>query len=330
MKKTLLLSAAALVATSSVAFANCDSGEQVIKFSHVVAESGHPKGDAAQAFATAVNEKMQGRFCVEVYPNSTLYDDNKVLEAMLLGDVQMAAPSLSKFEKYTKKFRIFDLPFLFNDAEAVYRFQDSADGAKLATSIESKGLLMLSYWPNGMKQISASQPLVKPSDAAGLKFRIMTSDVLEAQFKALDASPQKLSFKEVYGGLQTGVVDGQENTYSNIYSKKFFEVQDGVTESNHGILTYGVVTSADFWNGLADADRNDLAAILAETTQEARGKAAAKNADAKQKILAAGGTIRTLSDAERSEWSKAMMPVWNEFESDIGAETLAAAQKANG
>ncbi len=329
MKKTLLMSVAALVASTSMAYASCDSGEQVIKFSHVVADTGHPKGDAANAFADAVNSQMQGRFCVEVYPNSTLYDDNKVLEAMLLGDVHLAAPSLSKFEKYTKKFRIFDLPFLFNDADAVYRFQDSADGAKLAKSIESKGLLMLSYWPNGMKQISANRPLVKPSDAAGLKFRIMTSDVLEAQFKALDASPQKLSFKEVYGGLQTGVVDGQENTYSNIYSKKFFEVQDGVTESNHGILTYGVVTSAEFWNGLADADRNELAAILAATTQDARGKAAAKNAAAKQNIIDAGGSIRILTDAERGLWANAMQPVWDQFAGDIGAETIAAAKKAN-
>ena len=329
MKKTLLMSIAALVASSSLAYASCDDGEQVIKFSHVVSDKGHPKGDAAQAFASAVNEQMQGRFCVEVYPNSTLFNDNKVLEAMLLGDVQLAAPSLSKFEKYTKKFRVFDLPFLFNDAEAVYRFQDSADGAKMASSLDSYGLKLLGYWPNGMKQISANVPLVKPTDAAGLKFRVQPSDVMAALFKTLDASPQKMAFKEVYGALQTGVVDGQENAYSNIYKKKFFEVQDGVTESNHGVLTYGVVTSAEFWNGLNDSDRNELAAILAATTADARNKAAASNASAKQSILDAGGIIRILSDSERASWAKAMRPVWDQFEGDIGQDVIDAALASN-
>ena len=329
MKKALLMSVAALVASSSLAYASCDSGEQVIKFSHVVSASGHPKGDAAAAFADAVNTQMQGRFCVEVYPNSTLFNDNKVLEAMLLGDVHLAAPSLSKFEKYTKKFRVFDLPFLFKDAKAVYRFQDSADGDKMASSLDPYGLKLLGYWPNGMKQISANRPLVKPTDAAGLKFRVQPSDVLAAQFKALNASPQKMAFKEVYGALQTGVVDGQENAYSNIYKKKFFEVQDGVTESNHGILTYGVVTSAEFWNGLKDADRNELAAILAATTADARGKAAASNSSAKQKILDAGGIIRILSDAERASWVKAMRPVWDEFAGDIGQDVIDAALASN-
>ncbi|MGR4000881.1 MAG: DctP family TRAP transporter solute-binding subunit [Alphaproteobacteria bacterium] len=316
---------AAAVLSPLSANATCNEGEKVIKLSHVVAPTGHPKGEAATAFAKAVNSKLDGRFCVKVYPNATLYDDDKVLEAMLLGDIQMAAPSLSKMEKYTKRFRIFDLPFLFRDAESVYKFQDSDAGAELARSVESKGLIMLGYWPNGMKQLSANLPLLNPEDAEGLKFRIQSSEVLQAQFEALNASPQKLAFNEVYGALQTGVVDGQENTYSNIYTRKFFEVQDGTTESNHGILTYGVVTSAKFWNSLGPLERADLAKILANVTADSRASARATNEAAKQKILDAGGEIRELSDEQRADWVKAMKPVWDQFSDDIGDDLIKSA-----
>ena len=319
------VAAAAMMAASLTAQAE----EIVIKFSHVVAPTGHPKGEAATLFAERVNERMKGKVRVEVYPNSQLFNDNKVLEALLLGDVQMAAPSLSKMEKYTKKFRIFDLPFLFKDVAAVDRFQLSSEGVGLLNSVEDKGLKGLAYWHNGIKQLSASKPLQSPADASGLKFRIMTSDVLEAQFRALDANPQKMSFKEVYGALQTGVVDGQENTWSNIYTKKFFEVQDGVTETNHGILDYIVVTSAEFWNGLPDDIRTELDAILLEVTQERNAISTDINMANRQKIIDSGTTVRALSDEERAQWVEAMRPVWAKFEEEIGADLIKAALLAN-
>jgi len=301
----------------------------VIKFSHVVKEVGHPKGEAAALFAKRVNERMAGKVKVEVYPNSQLFNDDKVLEAMLLGDVQMAAPSLSKFEQYTKKFRIFDLPFLFDDIDAVDRFQSSKAGQNLLRSMESKGLVGLGYWHNGMKQISANKPLLVPEDAKGLKFRVQQSDVLVAQFKQLGASPQKMAFKEVYGALQTGVVDGQENTWSNIYTKKFFEVQDGITESNHGLIDYLVVTSKEFWEGLPDDIRTELEQILAEVTAERNGLATEINMQNRQKILDAGSEIRQLTSEQREQWRKAMLPVWNQFEGDIGKDLIDAAMTAN-
>ena len=223
-----------------------------IKFSHVVAEN-TPKGQMAMRFKELVEERLDGKVTVSVFPNSQLFGDNKVLEAMLLGDVQMAAPSLSKFQKYTKQLQVFDLPFLFKDMEAVNKFQQSATGQELLTSLEKRGLVGLGYLHNGMKQLSAGEPMRTPEDAAGKKFRIMTSDVLQAQFEAVDAVPLKKPFSEVFTLLQTQAIDGQENTWSNIYSKKFHEVQPYITESNHGLLDYMVVTSAEFWKGL-DAD----------------------------------------------------------------------------
>lgn len=332
MKFRILAASCALLmgsVVSGAALAKCDDGEIMIKFAHVTNNDKHPKGIAASLLEKRINEEMNGKACMQVYPNSTLYDDNKVLEAMLNGDVQMAAPSLSKFEKFTKKFRIFDLPFVFEDVDAVDRFQNSNDGEKLKNAMKRRGLKGLAFWHNGMKQMSANRPLIKPSDAKGLKFRVQASDVLVAQFEQLGASPQKMSFKEVYGGLQTKVIDGQENTWSNIYGKKFFEVQDGVTETNHGIIDYLVVTSNKWWDDLPGDVRDQLSGILREVTDVRNGESTNVNNANKKNIIDAGGTVRTLTAAQRQEWVAAMKPVWKKFEKDIGADLMDAALKAN-
>ena len=331
MRKLLSTAAVAGLALgfTGAAHAQCDSGETTIKFSHVVAETGHPKGEAAAAFAERVNEELDGQVCVEVYPNTQLYDDDKVLQAMLLGDVQMAAPSLSKFEQYTKQYRIFDLPFLFDDIEAVDRFQASEAGQELLGAMEDKGLKGLAYWHNGMKQLSAGKPLLEPADAKGLKFRIQESDVLEEQFRELGANPQKMGFAEVYGALQQGVVDGQENTWSNIYTQKFHEVQDGITETNHGVIDYLVVTSEQFWNSMPEDTRAEVERILGEVTQKYNDMSHQINLDARQKIADAGVEIRELSPEQRDMWVEAMKPVWAEFEDDIGKDMIESALAAN-
>jgi len=324
---TSVLGAVAL--SASAAFAACDPGETVIKFSHVTNTDKHPKGIAASLLEKRVNEEMNGKVCIEVFPNTSLYNDDQVLEAMLAGDVQMAAPSLSKFEKFTKKFRIFDLPFMFADVNAVDKFQNSEAGQALKDSMRRRGLQGLAFWHNGMKQLSASKPLMVPGDAAGLKFRVQPSDVLVAQMEAIGANPQKMAFSEVYGALQTGVVDGQENTWSNIYGRKFFEVQDGTTESNHGIIDYLVVTSAEWWDGLPEDVRTQLKTILDEVTEARNAESTAVNEEAKGLIVKAGGVIRTLTPEQRQMWVDTMKPVWTKFEGDIGAELIEAAQAAN-
>ena len=331
MHKSLLglaISSALLMTTTS-SMATCDPGEVVIKFSHVTNTDKHPKGIAATLLEKRVNEEMNGKACMQVFPNSTLYDDNKVLEAILNGDVQMAAPSLSKFEKFTKKFRIFDLPFVFKDINAVDKFQNSPDGEKLKGSMKRRKLLGLAFWHNGMKQMSANKPLILPADAKDLKFRVQASDVLVAQFEQLGASPQKMSFKEVYGGLQTKVIDGQENTWSNIYGKKFFEVQDGTTETNHGVIDYLVVTSTKWWDSLADDVRTQLSGILKEVTEVRNAESTKVNNTNKENIIKAGGVVRTLTDEQRQAWVDAMKPVWTKFEKDIGEELMSAALKSN-
>jgi C4-dicarboxylate-binding protein DctP len=304
---------------------DCDPGERVVKFSHVTGGTTHPKVVAANNFAARVNKELNGVLCVEVYPNSTLFGDSKELEALLLGDVQFLAPSLSKFGSYTKKLGVFDLPFIFKDMDAAIRFTNSKVGKSLLNSMEGVGFVGLGYWMSGMKYFSANKPLLLPTDAKGLKFRVQTSDVAKAMIAAMGASPQPMAFSEVYGALQTGVVDGQENTWSNIYTKKFFEVQDGVTETNHQLLAYLFMTSKEFLDSLKPDVRAKLMKIADEVTQEANLNVKAAEAKNRQNILNAGGKIRTLTPAQRKAWVDAMKPVWKQFEGEIGKGIIDAA-----
>jgi C4-dicarboxylate-binding protein DctP len=310
-------------------FSPAQAEEIVIKFSHVVAEN-TPKGQMANKFKELVEQRLPGKVKVEVFPNSQLFGDNKVLEAMLLGDVQLAAPSLSKFKRYTKKLQLYDLPFLFNDMAAVERFQQGESGQKLLGSVNKKGLMGLGYLHNGMKQLSASAPLKVPADAKDKKFRIMSSDVLAAQFEAVDAVPLKKPFSEVFTLLQTKAIDGQENTWSNIYSKKFFEVQPYITESNHGVLDYMVVSSKEFWMGMPADIRTEVEKALKEAIALGNKVAGQKAEEDKQKIIdSKRSQVLTLTPAERAQWVEVMKPVWKQFEDQIGKDLIDAAYSAN-
>lgn len=327
------ISKALAVVTLSVAatgaYASCDAGERVVKFSHVTGGTTHPKVVAANNLADRVNKEMNGKLCVEVYPNSTLFGDGKELEALLLGDVQLLAPSLSKFGSYSEKYGVFDLPFIFKDMDHAIRFTKTSAGKSLLNEMkDSVGFVGLGYWMSGMKYFSANKKLEVPSDAKGLKFRVQTSDVAKKMISAMGASPQAMSFSEVYGGLQTGVVDGQENTWSNIYTKKFFEVQDSVTETNHQLLAYLFMTSSEFLDSLDKKTRQQFLMIADEVTQEANLAVKAKEAANRENILKAGGKINVLTPAQRQEWVDTMKPVWKQFESDIGKDVIKAASDA--
>jgi C4-dicarboxylate-binding protein DctP len=302
----------------------------IVKFSHVVAEA-TPKGQGALKFKEVAEKLLPGKVEVQVFPSSQLFGDAKELEALLLGDVQLIAPSLSKFDRYTKKIQVFDLPFLFDDMEAVDRFQQSKDGKALLDAMKSRGLQGLAYWHNGLKQLSTNRDkLTRPEDVKGLKFRIQASDVLEAQFRALGANPQKMAFAEVYQALQTGVVDGQENTWSNIYSQKFHEVQKTIANTNHGVIDYMVVTNAKWWQGLPDDVRKGLAQAMKEATKHANDLANELNERDRKRIAEAGkAKIQQLSKDDLAAWRKAMEPVWKKFEGDIGKDLIQAALKAN-
>jgi len=305
------------------------SGDQaqkpiVIKFPHVTAP-GTPKGQGAEKLRQLVAERLGGKVVVEVYPSSQLMNDDDSLEALAFGEVQMIAISLSKFDRLTRKFMVFDLPFLFRDLQEVEAFQNSTAGQELMGVIADKGFQGLAYWHNGMKQFGGPAPILRPEDGDGLKFRIMESDVLEAQILAMGGNPQKMAFGEVYQALQTGAIDAQENTWSNNYSQKFFEVQDYFTESNHGYLGYLLTVNPGFWNKLPVDIRTELEAIIAEVTAGVNVNALALNQQDKEKIIAANTSqILQLNNEDLESWRAVMRTVWDEFSPEIGDGIMSA------
>ncbi len=303
----------------------------VIKFSHVVA-TGTPKGKAAELFAKRAGELTKGAVKVEVYPNSTLYKDNEEMEALQLGAVQMLAPSLAKFGPLgVKEFEVFDLPYIFDNTEELHKVTQGPIGAALFAKLEPKGVKGLAYWDNGFKSFSANKPLRTPADFKGLKMRIQSSKVLEAQMRSLGALPQVMAFSEVYQALQSGVVDGTENPHSNLYTQKMYEVQKYVTLSNHGYLGYAVITNKKFWDGLPADVRAQLEQAMKEATFYADSIAQEENDNALEKIRESGRTqIYTPTPAERAALKKAMIKTHAEMASRIGKETIDAIYKATG
>ena len=299
------------------------AGEIVIKFSHVVAPD-TPKGRAAEKFKQLAEEKTKGKVKVEVYPNSQLYKDREEMEALQLGAVQMLAPSLSKFGPMgAREFEVFDLPYIFPNQETLHRVMDGEVGKKLFAKLEPKGLLGLAFWDNGFKQMSANRPLRTVADFKGLKMRIQSSKVLDAEMKALGANPQVMAFSEVYTALQQGVVDGTENPVSNFYTQKMNEVQKHMTISDHGYLGYAVIVNKKFWEGLPADVHAALEAAMKEATAFERDIAQKDNDDALAKVKAAKTTeIYVLPLKERLEWHKVLLPVHKEFEDKIGKDTI--------
>lgn len=327
MRRWLL--AAAVAAIVSAPASVMAQQPMVLKFSHVVAEK-TPKGQAALKFKEVAERLLPGKVKIEVYPNSQLFGDAKEMEALALGDVHFIATSLAKFDKYTKKIQVFDLPFLFQDIDAVDRFERSKDGQALLHSMEGKNYLGLAYWHNGMAQMSANKPLLAPADASGLKFRIQQSDVIAASYEMVNANVQKLAFSEVYQALQTGTVNAQENTWSNILSQKFFEVQKDFVESNHRVIDYMVLVNAKWWNGLPKNIQDGLKKAMDEATTTNNEIANKLNEDAKKKIADSGvSKIHKLTADQHAAWVKAMHPVWAKFEGQIGKDLIDAAVKSN-
>ncbi|MCP4412989.1 MAG: TRAP transporter substrate-binding protein [Gammaproteobacteria bacterium] len=320
---TVLLFAAVIISTTTRA------EPIIIKFSHIVAEN-TPKGIMANHFKELIAERLSGKVEIKVYPSGQLFGDNKVLEAILLGDIQLAAPSVSKFRRYSKKLQVFDLPFLFNDMAAVERFQQSPKGQALLDVMKKKGLKGLGYMHNGLKQLSSSVKIETPADAKNLKFRIMSSDVLAAQFQALGAMPLKKPYSEVFTLLQTKAIDGQENTWSNIYSKKFYEIQPYIAETNHGVLDYMFVTSVEFWDSLPKDIRTEVKKALDESILLGNIVAAEKTISDRQIIIdSKRTTVVPISAENHKKWKEVMRPVWKKFEQKIGKDLIDAAIAAN-
>jgi C4-dicarboxylate-binding protein DctP len=246
--------------------------------------------------------------------------------------VQMLAPSLSKFGPLgAKEFEVFDLPFLFKDTAAFKGITEGQLGKDLFAKLEPKGIKGMAYWDNGFHQMCANRPLHHVVDFKGLKMRIQSSKVLDAEMRALGAIPQVMAFSELYQALQSGVVDGTEGTPSNFYTQKIYEVQKDITLSNHGHLAYAAIVNKKFWDGLPADIRTTLDGCMKDATTYANAIAATENIQSLDKIRASGKcVIYQLTPAESLEWKKALMSVHKDMEARVGKDTIAAAYKATG
>jgi C4-dicarboxylate-binding protein DctP len=322
-----ILAAAAVAALAWPAAALAQQ-PTVIKFSHVVAPD-TPKGKGAAKFKELAEKYTNGKVLVEVYPNSQLYKDNEELQALQLGAVQLLAPSLAKFGPLgVREFEVFDLPFILPSKAALRKVTDGALGAKLMSLLEPKGIKGLAYWDNGFKDMSANKPLRMPDDFKGLKMRIQSSKVLEAQMRALGAIPQVMAFSEVYQALATGVVDGTENPPSNEYTQKMHEVQKYTMLSEHGYVGYAVIANKKFWDGLPPDIRAGLEKAMTEATAFANDIAQTENDSALEEIKKSGKSqVLALTPEEKAAWRKALEPVYTEMSSRVGKDVIAEFQK---
>ena len=322
-----------VAASTLLAFGGSAIAQQqiVIKFSHVVALD-TPKGKAAEYFKKLAEERTKGRVKVEVYPNSQLYKDGEEMEALQLGSVQMLAPSVAKFGPLgAREFEVFDLPYIFNSFAELHKVTEGPVGKKLFKKLETKNIAGLAFWDNGFKDFSANKALRLPGDVKGLKMRIQSSNVLEAQIRALGGLPQKMAFSEVYQGLQTGVVDGTENPPSNFYTQKMHEVQKFLTLTDHGVIEYAVIANKPFWDALPADIRTTLEGAMKDATKFANDIAKKENDDALEGVRKSGKTeIITLTPAQKAEWKKALLPVHREMEGRIGKEMIQDVYKETG
>lgn len=321
MRKLLLaVAAAAILMAPAIAEAQSPI---VIKFSHVVAND-TPKGKGALKFKELAEKYTDGKVKVEVYPNSTLYKDKEEIEALQLGSVQMLAPSTAKFAPLgIKEFEALDLPWLFKDDATYSNAMKGTIGKWLFQKLEAKGITGLAYWDNGFHMLSANRPLVKPTDFQGLKFRISGSKIADQYFRILGSIPQIMAFSEVYQALQTGVVDGCENTASNYLTQKFYEVQKDITVSYHAHLQYAVIVNSKFWNGLPPDIRTQLDKAMADATEYTNQIAHQENDDALAEIKKTGKTtLHYLTDADRKAWQEAMQPTYKWAKGRVGQEVL--------
>ena len=316
---------------SSVTFFAAAQQPIVIKFSHVVADS-TPKGHAAEYFKKKAEELTKGRVKVEVYSNSTLYKDKEEMEALQIGAVQMLAPSLAKFGPLgVKEFEVFDLPYIFDNYDELHKVTQGPVGRKLLDKLDAKGVKGLAYWDNGFKSFSANKEIKSPADLKGLKMRIQSSKVLEAQMRALGSLPQVLAFSEVYQALQTGVVDGTENPISNLYTQKMHEVQKHLALTEHGYLGYAVITNKKFWDGLPAEVRTQLDKAMKESTVYANQIAKEENDKSLAAVRASGKTeVYAPTAEEKAAFKKALVPVHKKMESRIGAELIQSIYKETG
>lgn len=300
----------------------------VINFSHVVAEN-TPKGQAAERFAKLVAEKTKGKVKVEVFPNGVLYAEGEEVNALIRGEIQMIAPAYSNMTELLPEWLILDLPYIFKDDDHVEAVFNGEIGEALLGELKKHNIKGIAFWSNGFKQMTSNRgPLKAPADFIGQRFRIMPSKALEDQFRELGVNTNAMPFNQVYRNLESGYLDGEENTISNIYSKRFYQIQKYMTISNHGYLGYSVMMNQEFWDSLPKDIQKQISEAMDETTDWLYTQSKKINEQQLNLIKTTSDIqIHVLSDEERENWIDFFQPLYKEYGERYGRKWINEIQK---
>jgi C4-dicarboxylate-binding protein DctP len=284
-----------------------------LKFAHVVRPT-TPKGAAAERFKKLIEERSNGRIKVTVYPDSQMGNDQEINEQILAGTLDMNAPFLATITSFADEFELFDLPYLFNSSDEAYAALDGEVGAKLNSYLEEKGLINLGYLTGGFKEFTNSvRPVKSVKDLDGLKIRVSQSPLLVSQYRAINAGGISVPFSELYSALQTKTVDGQENPYANIASKKFYEVQKYMTISDHGFMGYAFMIGKKKFDSMPEDLQQLTRDVAREVMKWEWDEAAKKDSEYLQQIKDAGMVIDKFDDKDKAEFKKATHIAYDEF-----------------
>jgi len=304
-----------------------ESGDQVItlKFGHDMPEAS-AQHEAAIRYAKVVNYKTQNRIKIDVYPAQSLGTDQNMLEMAREGQLAIILPPTAKMTTLVPELQVLDLPFLFPDRQSAYAMLDGAPGQNLLNKLRDHGLVGVSFWESGFKQFTANRPIRTPRDFHGLNIRVMKSQAIMDQYRALGANPIPIDFHKTYQALADGTVDGQENPLVSIVNMKFYEVQPYMTISNHGYLAQALVFSKTVLNSLPLEIQNILLASGKEIVSFERQEIMEDEKKFFKTIQDSRTRVHHLTEQEKKEFRQSLESVYLNYPEDKGKKILSMIQ----
>jgi TRAP-type transport system periplasmic protein len=282
----------------------------------------HPQVQSLNKFGELLSQKSGGKLKVKVYAGGTLGNDVSMTSAVQGGVQEMAIPEASTLvgNPALKEFGLLNLPLLFKNSAEADKVLDGAFGKKLLDRMPATGLIGLAIWENGFRHVTnSSRPITKVEDFAGLKMRVLQNPLMIDLFSTLGSNAVPMPFPEVYQGLESKAVDGQENPFATILSSKFYEVNKHAVLSAHVYSAWTLVMSKKFWDKLSPAEQALIKEAAAEATTYERTVMRDYDRKALEEVKAKGMQVTTLSDAERARMGEKLKPVTAKFVAQFGA-----------
>lgn len=317
MKTVLAAVAVAAVGAPFLAAAQ-DIKERTLKFG-VAGPENHPAVAGMKKFAESVAAKSGGKIKVQLFYNSSLGTDQAVTTSVQGGTVEMAVMNSGILASLAKELAIFDFPFLFANERESDAIVDGPVGKKMHKLLEEKGVVGLSYWELGYRQMTNSKrPLNTVADIEGLKLRVIPNPINVDWVKALGANPTPMPFAEVYGGLESKAIDGQENPLAVIAGNKFWEVQKYVALTNHQYNPQSVIFSKKVWDTLSPAEQKIIDDSADEATKMQREQSRATVAANLELLRKNGMVVTTFAPVEVAKLREKMKPVIEKYTANVG------------